>query len=79
MAHNWVHFFFPTTVATYAPKVAKPNAVLTDLLTPHRRFTEQLNYEVRVFGSLENIIPYFFLRGLEILDFSTIYSSLILA
>ena len=51
MAHNWVHFFFPTTVATYGPKVAKPHEVLTDLLKPHRRFTQQLNYEVRVFRS----------------------------
>ena len=45
MAHNYVHFGFPTAVAIETRRVLSPSSVLRQLLEPHTRFTQHINYK----------------------------------
>ena len=45
LAHNHVHFVFPSIMACYARKVLPPTSLLRQLLEPHTRFTQYINYQ----------------------------------
>ena len=46
MSHNYVHFVFPSAICLAAKSILTENSVLYQLLSPHFRFMERLNYQV---------------------------------
>ncbi|CAK8689263.1 unnamed protein product [Clavelina lepadiformis] len=45
LAHNHVHFVFPSLVSSQVRKMLPPTSVLRQLLDPHTRFTQYINYQ----------------------------------
>ena len=45
LAHNHVHFVFPTLMAVLIRKVLPRESVLRQLIEPHTRFTQYINYK----------------------------------
>nr|CAB3260406.1 uncharacterized protein LOC100175252 [Phallusia mammillata] len=45
LAHNTVHFVFPSLVAGKVRTVLPPSSVLRQLLEPHTKYTEYINYQ----------------------------------
>ena len=46
MAHNHVHFVFPSLMALYVKTTLSETSVLRQLLEPHTRFTQYINFQV---------------------------------
>jgi len=45
LAHNHVHFVFPSLMASQARTVLPQSSILRQLLEPHTRFTQYINYK----------------------------------
>jgi len=54
LAHNHVHFVFPSTVCVKSKQVLSKKGYLYKLLSPHFRFTEAINYQAIRIGKSSN-------------------------
>lgn len=45
LAHNHVHFVFPTLMASLVRQVLPEDSILRKLVEPHTRFTQYINYK----------------------------------
>jgi len=50
LAHNHIHFVFPSTVSVIANQVLNREGVLYNLLAPHLRFTTAINFQALQVG-----------------------------
>ncbi|XP_076823458.1 uncharacterized protein LOC143469595 [Clavelina lepadiformis] len=54
LAHNHVHFVFPSAVCVLSKRCLNHNSTLYKLLAPHFRFTERINYQALRVGKATN-------------------------
>ena len=50
MAHNYQHFGFPTAIALETRRVLPKTSILRQLIGPHTRFTQHINYKALTVG-----------------------------
>lgn len=54
LAHNHVHFVFPSTMCVFSKSMLDKDGVLYNLLSPHFRFTEAINQQALRVGKATN-------------------------
>lgn len=56
LSHNHVHFVFPSAMCVFSKKLLNHEGTLYKLLSPHFRFTERINYQVKEAGQLFSLL-----------------------